>query len=220
MRVRCGTESTNAERIIWRVVRAHRLNGVGFRRQTPIGPYIADFVSQAAKIVIELDGGQHYENLHEAQDARRDNFLRSKGFRVLRFSNYDVMTNLEGVWDIIATAVGAAAAPSLPSHAIGEGEPSGPGGGRNAMMKFTLAWLKEHLDTDRSLGEIADKLTMIGLEVERIEDKAKRSRRSSSRAWPTPSGIPMPTGSRCAWSMPARAIRSRSFAARRMHAPA
>ena len=115
------TESTNAERIIWRVVRAHRLNGVGFRRQTPIGPYIADFVSQAAKIVIELDGGQHYENLHEAQDARRDNFLRSKGFRVLRFSNYDVMTNLEGVWDIIATAVGAAAAPSPPSPASGGG---------------------------------------------------------------------------------------------------
>ncbi len=115
------TESTNAERIIWCVVRAHRLNGVGFRRQTPIGPYIADFVSHAAKIVIELDGGQHYEKVHEAQDARRDNFLRSKGFRVLRFSNYDVMTNLEGVWDVIAAAVGAAAAPSPPSPASGGG---------------------------------------------------------------------------------------------------
>ena len=50
------------------------------------------------------------------------------------------------------------------------------------MMKFTLAWLKEHLDTDRALGEIVDKLTMIGLEVERIEDRASSSRRSSSRA--------------------------------------
>ena len=113
--------STKAEQILWRVVRAHRLLDTGFRRQTPIGPYIVDFVSHAAKIVIELDGGQHYNNSHEARDARRDKFLRSKGFRVLRFSNLDVMTNLEGVWDVIAAAVGEAVAPSLPSPASGGG---------------------------------------------------------------------------------------------------
>jgi len=113
--------STKAEQIIWRAVRAHRLLGVGFRRQTPIGPYIVDFVSHAAKIVIELDGGQHYDSAYEARDARRDKFLRSQGFRVLRFSNHDVMTNLEGVWDVIASAVGDAVAPSLPSPACGGG---------------------------------------------------------------------------------------------------
>jgi very-short-patch-repair endonuclease len=115
-------DATNAERAIWYLVRAHRLNGVGFRRQTPIGPYIVDFVSHSAKVVIELDGGQHFEDAQEMRDARRDNFLRSRGFRVLRFSNHDVMTNKEGVWDVIAAAVGTAVAPSLPSPASGGGE--------------------------------------------------------------------------------------------------
>jgi very-short-patch-repair endonuclease len=114
--------ATNAERTIWYLVRAHRLNGVGFRRQTPIGPYIVDFVSHAAKVVIELDGGQHFDDAHELRDTRRDNFLRSRGFRVLRFSNHDVMTNKEGVWDVIAAAVGTAVAPSLPSPASGGGK--------------------------------------------------------------------------------------------------
>jgi very-short-patch-repair endonuclease len=98
------------------------LNGVGFRRQTPIGPYIVDFVSHAAKVVIELDGGQHFDDAHELRDTRRDNFLRSRGFRVLRFSNHDVMTNKEGVWDVIAAAIGTAVAPSLPSPASGGGK--------------------------------------------------------------------------------------------------
>jgi very-short-patch-repair endonuclease len=114
------TNSTKAEQIIWRAVRAHRLLGVSFRRQTPIGPYIVDFVSHSAKLVIELDGGQHYEAGHEARDARRDNFLRSRGFRVLRFSNYEVMTNLEGVWTVIAAAVGKALPPPYPPPQAGE----------------------------------------------------------------------------------------------------
>ncbi|HTV27634.1 MAG TPA: DUF559 domain-containing protein [Xanthobacteraceae bacterium] len=118
--------STKAEQVLWRAVRAHRLLGIGFRRQTPIGPYIVDFVSHAAKLVVELDGGQHYDNAHEARDARRDRFLRSKGFRVLRFSNHDVMTNLEGVWDVIAAAVVKAVAPSLPSPASGGGFDNAP----------------------------------------------------------------------------------------------
>jgi very-short-patch-repair endonuclease len=113
--------STNAERTVWRFIRAHRLNAIGFRRQAPIGHCIVDFVSHSAKLVIELDGGQHFEDAHEVRDARRDSFLRSKGFRVLRISNYDVMTNIEGVWDVIAAAIGPAAAPSLPSPASGGG---------------------------------------------------------------------------------------------------
>src|SRR6266516_1258102 len=74
--------STDAERIIWSALRAHRMNGASFRRQTPIGPYVMDFVCHAAKLVIELDGGQHYEASNMKRDARRDAFLVSKGYRV------------------------------------------------------------------------------------------------------------------------------------------
>jgi very-short-patch-repair endonuclease len=124
------TDSTKAEQIVWSKIRAHRLNGVGFRRQTPVGPYIVDFISHSAKLVIEIDGGQHYDDASEARDARRDAFLRSKGYRVLRFSNHDVMTNIEGIWTVIAAAVGESEAPSLPSPASGGGIRRKSGGGR------------------------------------------------------------------------------------------
>jgi very-short-patch-repair endonuclease len=103
--------STDTERIIWSALRGHRMNGATFRRQTPIGPYIVDFVCHAAKLVIEIDGGQHFESRQEQRDTRRDAYLANKGFRVLRFNNHDVMTNREGVLETIAAAVGLA--PSL-----------------------------------------------------------------------------------------------------------
>jgi len=90
------------------------MNGASFRRQTPIGPYIVDFVCHAANLVIEIDGGQHFESEHERRDAQRDAFLASKGFRVLRFNNHDVMTNREGVLETIAAAVARAPSLSLP----------------------------------------------------------------------------------------------------------
>src|SRR4051794_40670958 len=77
---------TDAERIIWTAVRAHRLHGATFRRQTPIGHFIVDFVCHEAPLVIEIDGGQHYESEHMERDVRRDAFLKSKGYRVLRFN--------------------------------------------------------------------------------------------------------------------------------------
>src|SRR5215510_5314834 len=97
--------STEAERIIWSALRAHRMHGASFRRQTPIGPYIVDFICHAAGLVIEIDGGQHFESAHERRDARRDAFLGTKGFRILRFSNHDVMTNRDGVFEAIAAAL-------------------------------------------------------------------------------------------------------------------
>jgi very-short-patch-repair endonuclease len=121
-------DMTKAERIIWYAVRGHRLDGASFRRQTPIGPYIVDFVSHTAKLVIEIDGGQHFEDRHEARDARRDAYLTSKGYRVLRFSNLDVVANRDGVVSVIAAAVLAARAPTLPSPASGRGGASGLGG--------------------------------------------------------------------------------------------
>jgi very-short-patch-repair endonuclease len=106
-------ESTDAERLIWNALRAHRMNGASFRRQTPIGPYVADFVCHAAHLVVEFDGGQHFEDANMKRDARRDTFLASKGFRVLRFNNHDVMTNRQGVLETIAAVLAATPSPTL-----------------------------------------------------------------------------------------------------------
>ena len=119
---------TKAERIIWYGLRAHRLEGASFRRQTPIGPYIVDFVSHAAKLIIEIDGGQHFNDANEARDRQRDAFLGVKGFRIIRFSNHDVMTNRVGVLETISAAVREARAPSLPSPASGGGGARGERG--------------------------------------------------------------------------------------------
>ncbi|MGH6770369.1 MAG: endonuclease domain-containing protein [Xanthobacteraceae bacterium] len=107
-------DSTEAERIVWNAVRAKRLSGANFRRQTPIGPYIVDFVCHDAHLVVEIDGGQHFESEHIRRDARRDAFLTSKGYRVLRFNNHDVMTNRQGVLETIAAAGEHALSPPLP----------------------------------------------------------------------------------------------------------
>jgi len=107
-------DSTDAERLIWNALRAHRMNGASFRRQTPIGPYIVDFACHAANLIVEIDGGQHFEDQNMKRDARRDAFLASKGFRVLRFNNHDVMTNKQGVLETIAAALDAAPSPPLP----------------------------------------------------------------------------------------------------------
>ena len=106
--------STDAERLIWAALRSHRMKGASFRRQAPIGPYIVDFVCHAAALAIEIDGGQHFESRQEQRDARRDAFLASKGLRVLRFSNYDVMSNRAGVLETIAAAVESAPSLTLP----------------------------------------------------------------------------------------------------------
>ena len=106
--------STDAERILWSELRDHKLNGIGFRRQVPIKNYIADFACHSAKLVVELDGGQHFEHEHMKRDSRRDAFLALKGFRVLRFNNHDVMTNRQGILETIASALADAPSPTLP----------------------------------------------------------------------------------------------------------
>ena len=106
--------STEAERIVWSALRAHRMNGASFRRQTPIGPYIVDFACHAARLVIEIDDGQHFESKEEQRDARRDAYLVGRGFRVLRFNNHEVMSNRQGVLETIAAAIEHAPSLSLP----------------------------------------------------------------------------------------------------------
>jgi very-short-patch-repair endonuclease len=113
---------TVAERRLWSALRAHRLNGLSFRRQTLFGRFIVDFVCQERRLIIEVDGGQHAEN---ARDAERDRWLESKGYRILRFWNSDVLRNRNGV---LETIVAAAAEPTpLPNpHPQGGRGPTAP----------------------------------------------------------------------------------------------
>jgi len=118
--------STDAERILWSELRDHRLNGASFRRQVPIKDFIADFACHAAKLVIELDGGQHFSDQAEQKDAARSAVIEAQGYKVLRFSNHDVMTNRAGVLETIASAIAERApTPTLPrKRERGEEKPS------------------------------------------------------------------------------------------------
>ena len=88
---------TEAEKLLWSKIRGKQLKGVQFYRQKPIGNYIVDFYSASRKIVIEIDGGQHYLEKGIEKDRIRDHHLHGLGLTVLRFSNIDVLQNIEGV---------------------------------------------------------------------------------------------------------------------------
>ena len=90
---------TDTERLLWKYLRNRQLEGVKFRRQQPIEAYIVDFISFDKRIVIELDGGQHAENMK--YDEQRSACLRANGFSVLRFWNSDVIENTESVLEVI-----------------------------------------------------------------------------------------------------------------------
>lgn len=87
--------STDAERLLWSHVRAHRLNGYKFKRQQPTGRFVVDFVCFDARLIVEVDGGQHSEAA--AKDSARDSALAAQGFRVLRLWNNEVLGNIDGV---------------------------------------------------------------------------------------------------------------------------
>jgi very-short-patch-repair endonuclease len=95
--------ATKAEAALWEHLRGRRLEGVKFRRQHPIGPYIVDLCSPAQKLIIELDGGQHRGQ--QAADAERTAKLESLGYRVLRFWNDDVLQETDRVLRVIREAV-------------------------------------------------------------------------------------------------------------------
>jgi very-short-patch-repair endonuclease len=104
---------TRAETLLWRHLKAHRLARLGFRRQTPMGNYVADFVAHSCKLVVEVDGASHDFEERIRHDEERDRWFASRGYRVLRFTNDDVMRNLEGVALAILQAAEQAAPPSL-----------------------------------------------------------------------------------------------------------
>jgi very-short-patch-repair endonuclease len=93
---------TDAERALWHALRKRQL-GARFRRQVPLGRFVADFASFDHRLVIEVDGGQHATR--QAQDAARTEYLAASGYRVLRFWNNDVLQNTEGVLEQIRAAL-------------------------------------------------------------------------------------------------------------------
>ena len=115
-------EMTIAERKLWGAIRGSRFEGAKFRREQPIGSFIADFVCQEHRLIIEADGSQHSDS---RSDERRTAFLESKGYRVLRFWNNDILNNLDGVAQVIAAAIStphpARAAHESPAPTRGEG---------------------------------------------------------------------------------------------------
>ncbi len=121
------TNATPAERALWRHLSNRKLAGVRFNRQVPIGPFIGDFVARSAKLIIELDGGQH--GMRTAEDARRTAFLESRGYRVLRFWNNEIRENMEGVLAMIEGALKDMPSPSPSRHAGGEKARSAEGEG-------------------------------------------------------------------------------------------
>jgi very-short-patch-repair endonuclease len=95
---------TEAERLLWAMLRDRRFSAFKFRRQVPIGPFIADFMCYSARMIVEADGGQHSEN---AYDERRTAWLEAQGFRVLRFWNREILTQRREVMDRLFTALSA-----------------------------------------------------------------------------------------------------------------
>ncbi len=110
---RMRAEPTEAEQKLWRHLR-HRLclDGTHFRRQVRFGHYIADFVSHGAKLVVEVDGGQHGEQA--LADAQRSKFIEGQGYRVLRFWNNEVLKNIDGVLVEIRRVVTTTPTPNPP----------------------------------------------------------------------------------------------------------
>lgn len=88
---------SDAERNLWSRLRNSQIDGVKFRRQQPIGDYIVDFIGFEKKLIIEVDGGQHNEKPMEIIDKQRTKYLESRGYRVIRFWNNDVLENIDGV---------------------------------------------------------------------------------------------------------------------------
>ncbi len=96
---------TDAERLMWRLLRNRTIDGCKFRRQHPVGPYIVDFICIEKGLVIELDGGQHA--LAVEKDEKRTRFLNEQGYRVLRFWNNEVLNETEAVLTVILKELGA-----------------------------------------------------------------------------------------------------------------
>ena len=119
-------QPTDAERQLWAMLRDRRFSAFKFRRQVPVGPFIADFMCYSARLIVEADGGQHCDNDY---DERRTAWLEAQDFRVLRFWNHEILTQRREVMDRLHAALAAPLTPlacgESPSPARGEGR-TGP----------------------------------------------------------------------------------------------
>lgn len=123
---------TDAETLLWQLLRNRQLNNFKFRRQYPIKPYILDFYCHEAKLVIELDGGQHNTQTAISKDNKRTEYLKLQGMKVLRFWNNEVLQNTESVLQEIYSAL-------TPTLSQGEREFKVDGAQALAMLKELLA---------------------------------------------------------------------------------
>ena len=89
--------STIQEKRLWNLLKNRQFHNLKFKRQSPIGKYVVDFICHERKLIIELDGGQHNENKNIENDIERTNFLESLGFKIIRFWNNDIYKNIDGV---------------------------------------------------------------------------------------------------------------------------
>jgi very-short-patch-repair endonuclease len=108
-------DQTDAEQALWGRLRDRQICDAKFRRQHPIGPFVADFCCPQQKLIVELDGGQHAEAI--AEDEKRSLFLEAQGYRVVRFWNHEVLTNTDGVLERIAEVLGDPHPSPLPGRA-------------------------------------------------------------------------------------------------------
>jgi len=102
---RLRASATATEILLWKHLRTLQTEGTHFRRQVPIGPYVADFACMAARLVIELDGSLHNTDEHRVRDERRTRWLESEGFRVIRFWNNDLTHSMDGVLETVYAAL-------------------------------------------------------------------------------------------------------------------
>jgi very-short-patch-repair endonuclease len=105
-------DQTDAEKKLWRVLRSRQFENTKFKRQIPFPPYVVDFYCHSARLVIEIDGSQHF--IEVEADERRTRFLERRSLTVIRFTNLDVLANLEGVTEVILQELNGVNARTLP----------------------------------------------------------------------------------------------------------
>ncbi len=99
------SNQTDAEQLLWSRIRCKQIKSIQFYRQKPIRNFIVDFYAPAAKLVIEIDGSQHFEDIHQARDRQRDDILQRLHLTVLRFDNLQVLQSIENVLEVIFNAI-------------------------------------------------------------------------------------------------------------------
>ncbi|HEY0027941.1 MAG TPA: DUF559 domain-containing protein [Allosphingosinicella sp.] len=127
---RLRREMTDAERALWNEVRGRRLAGYKFKSQWTLGAHVADFCCWERRLIVEVDGGQHGEE----KDAARTAALEAMGYRVIRFWNNDVLTNMDGVLQTLLAALESHPHPG-PLPQAGEGEEESPSKAGDAVQK-------------------------------------------------------------------------------------